>query len=110
MLLIIFKNNLFSLYLFVNIIKGGEVIKLEPYYRSEYFNQEINSLQRDSQGNIIDDEDERDQAESKRQQRLQSEVKRRKKSTLPKNSPGNKNIPKNHRKATHVKWITDNHC
>ena len=61
---------------------------------SEYFNKEINSLQRDSQGNIIDDEDERDQAESKRQQRLQSEVKRRKKSTLPKNSPGNKNIPK----------------
>ena len=31
--------------LFTNIIKDGEVIKLEPYYRSEYFNQECSLAQ-----------------------------------------------------------------
>ena len=31
--------------LFTNIVKYGEVIKLEPYYRSEYFNQECSLIQ-----------------------------------------------------------------
>ena len=31
--------------LFTNIVKDGEVIKLEPYYRSEYFNQECSLAQ-----------------------------------------------------------------
>ena len=31
--------------LFINIVKYGEVIKLEPYYRSEYFNQECSLIQ-----------------------------------------------------------------
>ena len=31
--------------LFTNIVKDGEVIKLEPYFRSEYFNQECSVIQ-----------------------------------------------------------------
>jgi len=31
--------------LFTNIVKDGEVIKLEPYFRSEYFNQECSLVQ-----------------------------------------------------------------
>ena len=31
--------------LFTNIVKDGEVIKLEPYFRSEYFNQECSLAQ-----------------------------------------------------------------
>ena len=31
--------------LFDNIIKGGEIIKLEPYFRTEYYNQECSLIQ-----------------------------------------------------------------
>jgi len=31
--------------LFTNIVKDGEIIKLEPYYRSEYYNQECSLAQ-----------------------------------------------------------------